>query len=85
VRFVDGSEADFDDVILATGYRPVLECLGSLVTRDSCGFARRRDRVFSLDQPDLYFVGHTYDVRGGLYNIGHDARTAAAHISAAAR
>jgi cation diffusion facilitator CzcD-associated flavoprotein CzcO len=85
VRFADGSETPFDDVILATGYRPAVAMLGDLITVDECGFPRRRGRVVSADQPDLYFVGHTYDTRGALFNIGHDARRAAALIATAIR
>jgi NAD(P)H-nitrite reductase large subunit len=77
VRFADGSEAPFDDVILATGYRAAVECLGNLIEVDPCGFARRVRRVVSANQSDLYFVGHNYDTRGGLFNIGRDARLAA--------
>jgi NAD(P)-dependent dehydrogenase (short-subunit alcohol dehydrogenase family) len=73
-RFVDGSESAFDRVILATGYTAALGVLGNLVRTDECGFAARRDRVVSVDQPDLYYVGHNYDVRGGLRNIALDAR-----------
>ena len=83
VRFADGSEAPFDDVILATGYRPAVGLLGDLINVDGCGFPRRRAGVVSADQPDLYFVGHTYDTRGALFNIGRDARRAAALIAAA--
>ena len=75
-RFVDGREEPFDRVILATGYRAAVGILGGLVRLDDCGFASRRDRVVSADQPDLYFVGHNYDVRGGLRNIALDARRA---------
>jgi hypothetical protein len=35
----------------------------------------------SVDQPDLYFVGHNYDATGGLYNIQRDARLAAGLIA----
>jgi cation diffusion facilitator CzcD-associated flavoprotein CzcO len=73
-RFTDGSEDPFDRVILATGYRAAVGVLGDLVRIDECGFAARRHRVVSADQPDLYFVGHNYDVRGGLRNIALDAR-----------
>ena len=52
-----------------------------LVETDSCGFAARHDRVVSADQPALYFVGHNYDTRGGLRNIGEDARLAASRIA----
>jgi putative flavoprotein involved in K+ transport len=80
-RFADGSEAPFDDVILATGYRPALGLLGDLISVDDCGFPRRRGPVESADQPGLYFVGHRYDTRGALFNIGRDARRAAILIA----
>jgi cation diffusion facilitator CzcD-associated flavoprotein CzcO len=73
VRFTDGTSAAFDDVILATGFRAATAVLGNLIDTDECGFARRRGRVISADQPDLYFIGHNYDARGGLYNISRDA------------
>jgi cation diffusion facilitator CzcD-associated flavoprotein CzcO len=82
VRFADGSVGTFDRVILATGYRAALAPLGRLVQIDACGFARRTNRVESADQSGLYFVGHTYDTRGAIFNIGRDARRAAASISA---
>ncbi len=80
VRFGDGSEEAFDDVILATGYRAALGCLAGVVSVDGCGFGRRRGRVVSLDYPDLFYVGHNYDTRGGLYNISIDARRAAREV-----
>ena len=80
-RFTDGTAGRFDDVILATGFSAALAPLGGLVQRDQGGFARRRERVVSLDQPDLYFVGHNYDATGGLYNIKRDARLAARLIA----
>lgn len=85
VRFTDGTEHAFGEVILATGYRAAVGVMGNLVQLDDCGFARRRDRVVSADQPDLYIVGHNYDSRGGLLNIARDSRLAAAHISARLR
>jgi cation diffusion facilitator CzcD-associated flavoprotein CzcO len=81
VRFEDGTEDAFDDVILATGFRPALEPLGDLITRDERGFARRLDRVRSADQPDLYYVGHHYDGTGGLHNISLDAPAVAAMVA----
>ncbi len=72
-RFCDGSEGDFDEIILATGYRAAIGFLGAAIRPDGCGFARRRGRVVSADRPDLYFVGHNYDARGGLFNIARDA------------
>ena len=84
-RFDDGGEQAFDDVIMATGYRAALGMLGTLVRTDDCGFAGRHHRVVSVDQPNLYFVGHNYDTRGGLRNIAEDARLAARTISNDAR
>jgi cation diffusion facilitator CzcD-associated flavoprotein CzcO len=81
VRFTDDSEEPFDEVILATGYRAAVEMLRDVIRLDECGFGLRRERVVSVDCPDLYFVGHNYDMRGALYNIGRDARLAAARIA----
>jgi cation diffusion facilitator CzcD-associated flavoprotein CzcO len=82
VRFTDGVEEPFDDVIFATGFTPALSTLGGLIRTDAKGFALRTDRVTSADQPHLYFVGHTYDATGGLYNIRRDAALAAERIAA---
>lgn len=80
-RFTDGSAGSFDHVILATGFGAALGPLGGLVQVDPKGFARRRDRVVSADQPNLFFVGHNYDATGGLHNINRDARLAARLIA----
>lgn len=85
VRFVDGSQADFDYVILATGFRPALAPFGDALRRDGRGFAVRADRVRSADFHDLVFVGHNYDSRGGLLNIAADAPLAARHIAETVR
>ncbi|HYK83566.1 MAG TPA: NAD(P)/FAD-dependent oxidoreductase [Gemmatimonadales bacterium] len=82
-RFTDGTEGRFDEIILATGFAAALGPLGSLIQLDPRGFARRRDRVVSLDQAGLYFVGHNYDATGGLFNINRDARLAAKLIASA--
>jgi putative flavoprotein involved in K+ transport len=75
-RFSDGREEAFGAIILATGFRPALTVLGNAIRLDECGFARRQGRVRSADHPDLYFVGHTYDLRGALRNIAADSRLA---------
>jgi cation diffusion facilitator CzcD-associated flavoprotein CzcO len=85
VRFGDDSADSFDTVILATGYRAALGLLHGAARVDDCGFALRRGGVASVDQPDLYFVGHTYDIRGGLFNISRDAKRAARQIIARRR
>ena len=74
VRLRDGTDWAGDTVILATGYRAAIGWMGCHDARDECGFADRRDRVRSANYPDLFFVGHNYDGRGGLYNIRVDAR-----------
>jgi cation diffusion facilitator CzcD-associated flavoprotein CzcO len=84
-RFTDGSEDAFDTVILATGYRAAVRPLGDLIRLDGCGFAARVNRVVSVDQPGLFFVGHNYDARGGLRNIAQDARLAARLVKRAER
>ena len=85
VRFSDDSEEAFDTVILATGYRAAVGMLRDVARLDGCGFGLRRDRVVAVDQPDLYFVGHNYDLRGGLFNIGRDAPLVARRITSARR
>lgn len=81
VRFFDGREEHFDDIILATGFRPALAPLGAAVRRDARGFAVRTDRISSADHETLFFVGHNYDSRGGLLNIAVDAPAAAGRIA----
>lgn len=85
VRFGDGSEGEFDAVILATGFAAALAPLGTSVRTDAKGFALRSDRITSADHPDLYFVGHNYDSTGGLSNIRRDARLVAERLSGGAR
>jgi thioredoxin reductase len=80
-RFTDGSADRFDEIILATGYRPELRFLGDAVRVDERGLALRTDRVTSADQPGLFFVGHNYDAAGGLRNIFRDAPLAADRIA----
>jgi cation diffusion facilitator CzcD-associated flavoprotein CzcO len=85
VRFSDGEEQPFDTVMLATGYRAALGMLDSSVTLDRCGFGARRNRVISVDDSDLYFVGHNYGPAGGLRNIARDSHLAARLIAARLR
>ena len=85
VTFEDGATEPFDDVILATGYRPALGPLDRLVRTDEEGFALRTDRVASADHPGLYFIGHNYDATGGLSNIRRDAPLVAERARARSR
>ena len=82
--FIDGSSDAFDEVILATGYRAAIAMLDNLVHRDERGFALR-NRVVSMDQPNLYFVGHNYGTVGALLNIGRDAGLVARIIASRVR
>ena len=79
-RFSDGTEEPFDEIIMATGFRAAVGFLP--VAIDERGFAQRSDRVRSREYPHLYFVGHTYDAAGALFNIRRDARLAAEAIAA---
>jgi NADPH-dependent 2,4-dienoyl-CoA reductase/sulfur reductase-like enzyme len=81
IRFADGTSEAFDEVMFATGYRAAMDMFGGAVRLDPCGFGLRRRRVVSTDQPDLYFVGHNPDVRGGIFMIGRDARRVARIIA----
>ena len=80
MTFADGTSDEFDEVIFATGFRAALGMFGDAIRLDPCGFGHRRKRVVSMDQPDLYFVGHNPDVRGGIFMIGRDARRVAQMI-----
>jgi cation diffusion facilitator CzcD-associated flavoprotein CzcO len=81
VRYSDDSEEGFDDVLLATGFRPALAPFGGAVRLDARGFPVRLDRVRSADFTDLVFVGFNYDSRGALLNIAGDAPLAARHLA----
>jgi cation diffusion facilitator CzcD-associated flavoprotein CzcO len=81
VVFNDGREEFYDVVIFATGYRPALDYFSGQLTLDEGG-RPARDGVRSTDQPDLYFVGMQYDIRGTLFNIANEAPLAARLIAA---
>ena len=81
VRFIDGTEWQGDTLVMATGYRSAMEWMGKYGARDRCDFALRKGRVKSADHPDLYFMGHNYDGRGGLYNIRIDAKHIARQVA----
>ena len=81
VRYADGRAADYDAIILATGFRPALAYLEGLVTLDERGFPAR-EGVRSLDHSNLFFVGFRYTVAGTLNNIRRDAPVAAEQVAA---
>jgi putative flavoprotein involved in K+ transport len=67
VRFEDGSEAEADSVIWATGYRPDYSWI-DLPIFDSGGRLRHRRGV--TDVPGLYFLGLTWQHTRGSALIG---------------
>jgi cation diffusion facilitator CzcD-associated flavoprotein CzcO len=81
--FSDGSEADFDAAILATGYRPglgdIVEIPGAL---DDEGYPK--DWRGGGAHPALYFVGYEDVSTGLLREIGIQAEAVAADVAARA-
>ncbi len=72
VRFANGETADFDSIILATGYRPALQYLADVVPLDDAG-RPSLDGVRAAGVPNLYFVGMNYGLLGTLFNISREA------------
>lgn len=77
VVFRDGRRAAFDTIILATGYRPALDPVAHLITRD----ARGRpvvDRYWRARRnPALVCIGYTYPTtEGWLQALGRVVRAA---------
>jgi len=85
VLFSDGSRGAFDHIILATGFAPALDPLGTLIRRDERGFALRRDNITSADHQGLWFVGQRYDTTGALANIKADAIALGRRLARAAQ
>ena len=83
-RFVDDSIADYDAIVLATGYRPRLAALlpnSGAGVLDERGLPRRHGRESEL--PGLFFVGFRTPITGMLREIGREARRVAKAIAAA--
>jgi cation diffusion facilitator CzcD-associated flavoprotein CzcO len=81
-EFADGSAADFDAAVLATGYRPALEELVEVPgVLDATGFPR--DVRGGGACPGLYFVGYTNTTTGVLREIGREAEAVAAELAPA--
>jgi NAD(P)H-nitrite reductase large subunit len=79
-RFVDGRQIALQTVILATGFRPVLDLVRPWLSFDArdwpvlnCGRSTRT--------PSLWVVGLTYPATAGwLQSIGRLTRQAVTHI-----
>jgi hypothetical protein len=80
VVFVDGTELPFDDVILATGYRPGLGDF--LEGADAALDARGYPKHATGDVPGLHFVGFDRPKAGMLREIAITAPQVAAAIAA---
>jgi indole-3-pyruvate monooxygenase len=80
-RFADAAAADYDAIILATGYRPRLEQLlpAGAGVLDERGLPRQSGRESAL--PGLFFVGFKVPITGMLREIGREARRVAATIA----
>jgi cation diffusion facilitator CzcD-associated flavoprotein CzcO len=78
--FADGSAADFDAAILATGYRPALAEIvdvAGVVGDDGCP----RDWKGGGARPGLFFVGYKQPATGLLRQIAIEAEAVAAAIA----
>lgn len=80
VKFLDGKEAQFDAVILATGYRPRVDAfLDATNIYDENGTPVSSGREASA--PGLYFCGYYVSPTGMLREIAIEARRVSAAIA----
>ncbi len=81
VRFEDGTEAQFDVVVLATGYRAGIDG----VLRNAAPHLDTRGAPMCFGReaasPGLYFVGYRNPIIGQLYDIGLEAVRVAKRIA----
>lgn len=76
LHWADGQRVDADTVLLATGYRPALDHLNGLCTRDTSGHPAHRHGI-SVTHPGLAFIGLEYQrtiLSGTLHGVGRDSR-----------
>ena len=83
VRFVDGREADFDAIVLGTGYRPALETVLPDVDQRLGDDGWPPRSVLQPGGDGLFFCGFSVLPTGHLRQIGIEAREIAATIAAA--
>ncbi|MEM9533618.1 MAG: NAD(P)/FAD-dependent oxidoreductase [Pseudomonadota bacterium] len=81
-HFSDGSQGDYEGVLLATGYRPRLASLlpGLEAELNAAGAPKRSGAEL---RPGLYFCGFLISTRGMLFEIGVEAEAIAAAIAQA--
>lgn len=78
--FADGSTGDFDAVVLATGYRPVLDEIVTVPGALAPG-GYPRDWKGGGATPNLFFVGYRQPATGLLRQIAIEAEAVAAAIA----
>ena len=82
VVFVDGRQAQFDAIILATGYRPRVD---TFLTGLPAAVSEKNGKPFSsgfeANTPGLYFCGYYVAPTGMLREIGLEAKRISASIS----
>jgi putative flavoprotein involved in K+ transport len=84
VELDDGSQYEVDTVIMATGYRPVLNYLDLAFSTDAQGWPLREDEESTQlrGYPGLYLVGRYYRGFGAFYNMKVEAPIAVRLIQA---
>jgi hypothetical protein len=82
VLFVDGRRADFDAIVLATGYRAALDEL--FPDAESFTTERGYPRVHGAESPPggLFFLGFRNPLTGALNDIAREAERVAGSIAA---
>jgi indole-3-pyruvate monooxygenase len=79
VAFTDGTTAEYDAVVLATGYTPVLDFLPPGIA--PAGNAQALPREGREAKPGLFFCGFDVAVTGMLRQIGIEAEAIAERIA----
>lgn len=72
VLFEDGTEKEFDAIILATGFRASVDFLEERFESDKAGFPQTNG-VRCSTLPNCWVLGHRYATVGALANIRRDA------------
>ena len=73
ITFTDGTSHKYDQIILATGYRPDISYAKEYLDCHEFGFLRK-DYVRSPSHDSLFFIGFNYSLTGALQNLKRDSR-----------
>lgn len=82
VLLVDGSRHSLDTVLVATGYRPLVDYLDLPFETDADGWPVRDEGQEVAGAPGLYIVGRFYQGLGPLWNMKVEAKIALRQIQA---